>query len=852
MAAANSSTARKSKAAPTARNTQPEFGLFSLESITGDGQKKIAERYYQVEAVKAIVAALRHGGRGQLRSACGTGKTVMAQRAAELLCPAGGLVVILCPSIELVAQTLREWEANNWDHISLGVCGDDTVIDAVITVDDIPATVTTDPGEVATWLTASTTVGIRLIVGTHRSAHVIGTALRTATSEAELLIVDEAHRSAGPVGKHVALVHDNDQLPAKRRLYATATPKVLGEKAKERGDAKLGVGMDNRDVFGPVLYNYPFSRAIEDGYLDDYRLVVMGATRAEIRAYLSDLPPTATATSLTTSLHTAMVQTVMAKAAVQYGLRRVLTFCNRLNEAEDFARTMRTTLSALPPEAQPPRKLNAACVHGGMNAAERRKRLQWLREPPQDGWTVITNVRCLTEGVDVPAIDGVAFTHPKQSIIEIVQAVGRALRRDLSGTGTATILVPILLPDNPTDLDEDDISGYRLLWQVVKALRAHDDKLGATIDRANHHSGRASSWAYDDRPLEHLRIDLPPDYDDGSFLQHLTAQIITSARSEWWNGYTALAAFHTEHNHTTFDRRHVTADNFQLGAWAYRTRSNYWHGRLAPDRVAALTELGFDLSRDAVEWAAGLQAAHTFHTEHKHLEPVRSLRVDDVELHSWLAKRREQRLAGVLDEDRIASLDELGMRWHDRPDTFDEYLAALTAFHAEHGHIDIPPDRATEEGYLGSWLVSQRIQRKLGKLAENEIDALDALGMSWKPPQPALPVETPTPPAPTTPSAATATRSRRATPQPVSPPNIPSPAPPQTSPTPPPAPSPTSPDHPAPAPAPTFSRPTADETPPAVQQRRSPPLPTFQGAPTPPTTDSTPEDHQPTASPHSR
>lgn len=837
------STARRSATAPTTRNAHTEFELFSLESITGDGQKKIAERYYQIEAVKAIVVSLRDGGRGQLRSACGTGKTVMAQRAAELLCPRGGLVVILCPSIDLVDQTLREWESNNWDHISLGVCGDDTVVDAVITVDHIPATVTTDPAEVAEWLTVPTTVAIRLIVGTHRSAHVIGAALHAAQHEAELLIVDEAHRSAGPVDKHVALVHDNDQLPAKRRLYATATPKMLGEKAKKRPDAKPALGMDNRDVFGPVLYDYPFSRAIEDGYLDDYRLVVMGATRTEIRAYLAELPPTATAASLTTSLHTAMVQTVLAKAAAQYGLRRVLTFCNRLNEAEDFARTMPSTLSALPPEVRPARWLNTSFVHGGMTTAERRQRLQQLVNPPQDGWTVITNVRCLAEGVDVPAIDGIAFTHPKQSIIEIVQAVGRALRRDPSGTGTATILVPILLPDNPTDLDETDLSGYRLLWQVVKALRAHDDKLGATIDRATV-STRAGSWHHHHKPLEHVQINLPPGYNDGSFLQHLTAQIITSARSEWWNGYTALAAFHTEHGHTTFDRHHVTTDTYPLGDWAYRTRSSYRHGRLAPDRVAALAELGFDLSRDAVEWAAGFHAARTFHAEHGHLNPVRSLRVDDVELHSWLAKLRDRRRADDLDQDRIASLNQLSMRWHDRPETFDEHIAALTAFHAEHGHITIPPDPATDEGHLGSWLVSQRIQRKLKKLTDNEIDALDALGMDWKPQRSAPPAKRPTPPPSTPanpPTAAAATRARRSTPPP-----------PQTTLTPSTAPLQPAPDRLDQRPASTPPAPSADKPSAPPLRRELPPLPTFQAPSPPPTPAPTPEESLAPASAHKR
>ncbi|MEV5544193.1 DEAD/DEAH box helicase family protein [Saccharopolyspora shandongensis] len=138
------------------------------------------DRYYQVEAVDRVCLGLREGGRGQLLSACGTGKTKMAQWSGEQLCQRGGVVVVVCPSIALVAQTLREWAADNHDHIALAVCGDDTVADSLVTAQDLPAVVTTDPGTVASWLRTPSAVGLRLIVGTHRSAHVIGAGLQQA------------------------------------------------------------------------------------------------------------------------------------------------------------------------------------------------------------------------------------------------------------------------------------------------------------------------------------------------------------------------------------------------------------------------------------------------------------------------------------------------------------------------------------------------------------------------------------------------------------------------------------------------------------------------------------------------
>jgi len=712
--------------------------LFTVDSITGAGMKKIADRYYQVEAVKAVVEALREGGRGQLRTACGTGKTVMAQRCAELLCPHGGLAVVLCPSIDLVAQTLREWAVTNSDHAALAVCGDETVKDSFVTIADLSGTVTTDAEEVARWLRTPTTAGLRLIVGTHRSAHVIGEALIAVGQLADLLVVDEAHRSAGAVRKHTALVHEDHRLPAQRRLYATATPKIVGEKVNysyhkgaKRTVIKTVVGMDDEAVFGPVLYEYPFAQAIDDGYLDDYRLVVMGATRAEIMKHLAGLPRDAIAGNSTTSLHTAMVQTVLAKAAVQYGMRRVLTFCNRLNEAADFARSMNRTLSGLPADMRPARRLTTSYVHGGMSTADRRLKLDLLVDPPEDGWTVLTNVRCLAEGVDVPAIDGIVFTYPKQSVSEIVQAIGRALRRNPAGTGTATILVPILLPDDPRNPDETDVADYRLLWQVIRALRAHDTKLGATLDRAPSPRHDSSHYHYDEQPLEHVLVNLPPGYDDGSFLHHLTAQIISSARSPWWDNFAALRDFHAEHGHVTVPGDHVTANGVNLGSWTDTVRVTHRQGRLAPDRVEALTELGFDFLPRAVEWAAGLRAATAFHAEHGTLEPAPSLKVLGVELRVWLDKQRGRAASSELAESRRAALDALGMRWHDEPATFDEYLTALIDHHRRHGHIAIAPDPTTADGRLGSWLVSVRIDRRRGLLTDEQIAQLDALGMAW-------------------------------------------------------------------------------------------------------------------------
>lgn len=729
------SSTEKAKNRPRGRKAAPGLELFSRDVITAGGRKTIGDRNYQVEAIQKCGLGLHDGGRGQLISPCGTGKTVMCQRIAELLCAPGGVVVIACPSIALILQTLREWGLTNRDHVALAVCGDDSAADDAVTVADLPSSVTTSPAQVAGWLAHPTGAAIRLIVTTHFSAHVVGEALRRADTVAELLIVDEAHRSAGLADKHTALVHHDEHLAARRRLYTTATPRIVGARGED--DAGGKIGMDDEEIFGPVLFEYTFADGIADGYLDDYRLVVMGVTRREILENLSSLPRDAVASlDSPTGLHTAMVQTVLARAAAEFDLRRVLTFCRRVPESAEFARTMARTLSALPAELRPARPLYAAHVDGTMTLAARGKILDRLVNPPRDGWAVVSSCRCLGEGVDVPSVDAVAFTAPKQSIIDIIQAIGRALRRNPDGSGVATILVPILMPDDPDDVDETDFADYKLLWQVIRALRSHDSVLGHTLNRRRADSIYNNSSP---QPLEQIVVDLPEGYDDGAFLRYLTARIISTTTTRWWDGYGHLKTYYDQHGHSHVGGDYVINDGtegrFGLGAWADRARAAHRRGDLASDRVEALIELGFDFGPEAVAWNAGIRAARTFHAKYGHLEPVRSLRVDGVELRAWLDKQRSQG-AAELGPDRAAQLDALGMRWSDEPRTFDEHVAVLRAHHAEHGNIDIEPDPATPEGRLGEWLIHVRILRKARKLAEAQVETLTELGMQWAPPAP--------------------------------------------------------------------------------------------------------------------
>ena len=706
--------------APPPINYEPLFSPSPLppriESLTA-----FTDRPYQVHGVGSVVTGLRSGGRGQLRSACGTGKTKMAYWAAERLVHHGGITVVIAPTVGLVAQILAEWAHNIADYRALAVCSDCSVRDDNYgTTDDILERVTTDSNVIDAWLRLENNSAVQLIVGTHASAHVIGEGLQKAGRVADLLVIDEAHRTSGWIGKKTALLHDDEVLPAARRLYMTATPRVW-DSSKVSGSATYS--MDDERVFGRVLCNYPFSRAIDDGYLDDYRLLVIGVTKAEVLALLRQAKTRASAQSRLPDEHTAMVQAAIARGAVDFGLRRIIAFCPLIEDARRFAETFQQTLDLMPPQQRPPLPLHAAHVQGSMKQTQRRDILATLATPPNGGWTVVSNARCLSEGIDVPAVDGVAFTAPKSSPVEIVQAVGRALRRHEGGSGIATIIVPILLADTDSgDDDSIDAGSYDVLWQVLRGLRAHDETFGAALDRC-----RATHF-HDSGALQRLQFLLPETHRAPEFVEHLTVRLVKSTTSKWWDGYAHLLDFHTREGHARVNHDHITDDGFRLGSWVIAARVAFKQNRLAPDRIEALAKLDFIFDASAADWEAGFAVAEAFHGEHGHLRPAAGYRRNAVSLLPWLGQQRNAHAKGTLAAERKARLDSIGMDWT-VSEKWRDKLAELRAHHATHGALPNPKPYE----HLSAAMAKVRAARTRGQLDAQVIAELDAMGMSWEP-----------------------------------------------------------------------------------------------------------------------
>jgi len=448
----------------------------SFDDLRAPPRQPASPRPHQVEALDAIMRRLSGGGRGRVIMACGTGKTFVQLWAHERL--KSHRTLVLVPSLFLVQQSLHEWTANRTRPFEfLAVCSDETVVDRDSFVSDVTALglpVTTDPAMIRQFMEGP---GDRVVFSTYQSSGQIAEAVQGTEMRFDLVLADEAHRLAGTGSRDFAAALRDEAIPARRRIFFTATPRYLTGKMRGTGaEADLEVvSMDDEAVFGPEIHRLSFGEAIRRELLSDYRVVVVGVSDrdalrlAEQGAFVSFAGKTTDARSLAREIG-------LAKAMHDFGLRRVISFHSRVKAARDFAEDLGKLIAHLPADQSPQGDLVFDYVSGEMPTGDRRTRLNRLRNVAADQYALLANARCLSEGVDVPSIDGVAFIDPRRSHVDIVQAVGRAIRLSPDKT-LGTIVIPVLVPEGEDEEQVLSDSAFEPVWAVVRALRAYDEEL---------------------------------------------------------------------------------------------------------------------------------------------------------------------------------------------------------------------------------------------------------------------------------------------------------------------------------------------------------------------------------------
>lgn len=468
-------------------------------------------RPHQVEAHAKVVQGLQTADRGKLIMACGTGKTFTSLKIAESMVGAGGNVLFLVPSLSLLSQTLGEWTGDS--HVplrSFAVCSDTKIgrsrDDEDLKVYDLAFPSTTDPWKLHDQLCRPDRERMTVVFSTYQSIDVVRQAQAMGDVPAfDLVIADEAHRTTGAMlqgeeQSHFTKVHDQRIIKAKKRLYMTATPRLYSDEQVARAVDKEAVlwSMDDTDYYGEELHRLNFGESVSKGLLSDYKVMILAVDEKYIsKAVQRLLADEDNELTLDDAVKIVGCWNGLAKRTSTHDdedtpantqpMKRAVAFAGNIKASKKIAEMFTNIVDVYTEETGEDEDLlncEAEHVDGTFNVLLRNHRLDWLKAPtPDNTCRILTNARCLSEGVDVPSLDAVMFLQPRDSEIDIVQAVGRVMRK-APGKEYGYVILPIGVPAglSPEQALSDN-KKYRVVWQVLQALRAHDERFDSTINK---------------------------------------------------------------------------------------------------------------------------------------------------------------------------------------------------------------------------------------------------------------------------------------------------------------------------------------------------------------------------------
>ena len=542
------------------------------KDITGEVARtnKKQLRHHQTEALTNTNNHFKNHDRGKLIMACGTGKTFNSLRIAEKETNGNGLILFLVPSIALLGQTLNEWYADALEPINaICICSDPEITKNRKKLEDIDTSSVVDLAFPASTnvesilhqfkgLETKSNNGLTVVFSTYQSIEVIAKAQKALEknnpkyAQFDLIICDEAHRTTGVSladedESAFTKVHNNDFIKAKKRLYMTATPRLYNDETKSKAAQAeaLLCSMDDVRLYGEEMYRIGFGEAVEKDLLTDYKVLILTLNE-------NDVPPavqkmimdkeseinTDDASKLIGCINALSKQILgdegIIKETDPEPMRRAVAFCQSIAASKKITNTFNiasdTYISELPTDKQDTMQMVASKhIDGTMNATDRNELLSWLKDEPNEReCRVLTNVRCLSEGVDVPSLDAVLFLSARNSQVDVVQSVGRVMRKS-PGKKYGYIIIPIVVPaDVEADKALDDNERYKVVWTVLNALRAHDDRFNATVNKIELNKNRPEqilvgrpeiSFDKDGNPI------YPTDNDNGASSKNLSEQI---------------------------------------------------------------------------------------------------------------------------------------------------------------------------------------------------------------------------------------------------------------------------------------------------------------------------------------
>jgi predicted helicase len=473
---------------------------------------KHALRPHQSTAVEDVFGGFETSDRGKLVMACGTGKTFTALKIAERLAAERGRhtsVLFLVPSISLLSQALREWTAQSQTPMRcFAVCSDTKVgkrsASEDIRVHDLSFPATTDAHKLLGQVKHSKQeTRLTVIFSTYQSIATVAAAQGAGLPKFDLAICDEAHRTTGVTladsdESHFVRIHDPKYVKAAKRLYMTATPRLFDDSTKSSAEEHAAVlcSMDDETLYGPEFHRLGFGQAVEGGLLTDYKVLILTVDETYLaRSLQSQFADHNHELNIGDIAKIVGCWNGLAKrsgttsdgsgfAPGETPMRRAVAFSRSINESKALTNRFAEVIDAYEAAEEDALRCEVHHVDGTYNALKRNEELDWLKgEVAANECRILSNARCLSEGVDVPALDAVLFLNPRNSVVDVVQSVGRVMRR-AEDKDYGYIILPVGIPADVTPEEAlADNKRYKVVWQVLQALRAHDDRFNATVNK---------------------------------------------------------------------------------------------------------------------------------------------------------------------------------------------------------------------------------------------------------------------------------------------------------------------------------------------------------------------------------
>jgi predicted helicase len=703
---------------------------FQFDKLTPDDFKAIhhflhKKRYqpkpyrpdpHQAQAVQQVIKEFKKEHRTQAIMACGTGKTFAALWVAEAL--QTKTVLVLLPSIALLSQTLKEWsKATSWGErfTYMAVCSDDTVgkqeDEVVLRPTDLDFPTSTDPIEIKKFLQSSSS-NIRIVFSTYQSSAMVAKAMKGRTFD--LGIFDEAHKTTGSKKTHFTEAHQDTFISIKKRLYMTATPRIykINKKNKD-GDFEV-LSMDDSKIYGREAYKLSFGDAARKKIICNYKIVITTIDPRRLDPKLLPISKTLVKKEHLPSDWVAK-SAALAQAIEETKAKRVITFHSRIKLARELA-------SNGPQGIQTHLKgFETFHVSGEDSASKRESDIEDFKQASKG---LITNARCLTEGVDVPTVDMVAFMDPKKSTIDIAQAIGRAMRkpRGSSSKKIGYIFIPLLVKSTDGKMTESSIeeTDYKAIADVMNAMQELDEDLKDIISEIRFQTGLTGE--FNPRKLSE-KLSFSGNLNELSLKvieKAVLNNVVDRIGESWDESFGKLQAYLKKH------QAYPGQKSGSLGIWVIRQRSAYKKKTLSSDRVKRLESLeGWSWDPFNDEWNQNFTSLKQYIDKHQ-AYPAKA----SGPLGLWVTTQRKAYKKKTLSSDRVKRLESLeGWSWDPFNDEWNQNFTLLKQYLAQHQTY---PSAALDS--LGVWVSHQRTAYKKKTLSSDRVQRLESLkGWSWDP-----------------------------------------------------------------------------------------------------------------------